>query len=126
MLRLLIEDVTLLKTDKITAHVRLRGGATRTLIVERPIPIAQIRKAKPEIVAEIDALLNDHCDREVAEILNQRGRRTWQNLPFTLKKIAWIRMAHHLKSRFGRLREQGLLTGEEMSQGAWDLRNHRP
>jgi DNA invertase Pin-like site-specific DNA recombinase len=116
MLRLLIEDVTLLKTDKITAHVRLRGGATRTLILERPLPIAQIRKTKPEIVAEIDALLNDHCDREVAEILNQRGHRTWQNLPFTLKKIAWIRMIYHLKSRFGRLREQGLLTAKDITK----------
>ena len=36
MLRLLIEDVTLRKADKITAHVRLRGGATRTLIFETP------------------------------------------------------------------------------------------
>ncbi|MGH8399410.1 MAG: recombinase family protein, partial [Gammaproteobacteria bacterium] len=116
MLRLLIEDVTLLKTEKITAHVRLRGGATRTLILERPLPIAQIRKTKPEIVAEIDALLNDHCDREVAEILNQRGHRTWQNLPFSLKKIAWIRMTYHLKSRFGRLREQGQLTAKEMTK----------
>jgi len=116
MLRLLIEDVTLLKTDKITAHVRLRGGATRTLVLERPVPIAQIRKCKPEILAEIDALLNDHCDREVAEILNQRGRRTWQNALFTLKKIAWIRMTYDLKGRFGRLREQGLLTGKEMAK----------
>jgi hypothetical protein len=116
MLRLLIEDVTLLKTDKITAHVRLRGGATRTLILERPVPIAQIRKCKPEIIAEIDALLDDHCDREVAEILNQRGRRTWQNVSFTLKKVASIRMIYHLKSRFGRLREQGLLTGKEIAK----------
>jgi hypothetical protein len=116
VLRLLIEDVTLLKTEKITAHVRLRGGATRTLVLDRPVPIAQIRKCKPEMIAEIDALLNEHCDRQVAEILNQRGCRTWQNTPFTLKKIAWIRMTYHLKSRFGRLREQGLLTGEEIAK----------
>jgi DNA invertase Pin-like site-specific DNA recombinase len=116
MLRLLVEDVTLLKTDKITVHVRLRGGATRTLVLERPLPIAQIRKVKPEILTEIDMLLNDHCDREVADILNQRGRQTWQNSPFTLKKIAWIRMTYHLKSRFSRLREQGLLTGKEMTE----------
>jgi hypothetical protein len=116
MLRLLIEDVTLLKTDIITAQVRLRDGATRTLVLERPVPIAQIRKCKPEMIAEIDALLNDHCDREVAEILNQRGCRTWQNTPFTLKKIAWIRMTYHLKSRFSRLREQGLLTGKEIAK----------
>jgi DNA invertase Pin-like site-specific DNA recombinase len=116
MLRLLIEDVTLLKADKITAHVRLRGGATRTLMFERPVPIAQIRKTKPEIIAEIDRLLNEHCDREVAEILNQQGRLTWQGQPFTLKKVAWVRAAFHLRSRFGRLREQGLQTAKEMSE----------
>jgi hypothetical protein len=31
--RLLIEDVTLIKAEVITAHVRLRGGATRTLTI---------------------------------------------------------------------------------------------
>lgn len=115
MLRLLIEDVTLIKADQITAHVRLRGGATRTLKVDRPLPLARIRKTKPEVVAEIDALLNEHCDRDVAEILNQRGHRTWQNQPFTSTKIVNIRATYHLKSRFGRLREQGLLTTKEMS-----------
>ena len=116
MLRLLVEDVTLIKADKITAHVRLRGGATRTLTVDRPLPIAWIRKTKPEVVAEVDTLLKDHSDREVAEILNQRSHRTWQNQPFTLKKIERIRETYHLKSRFSRLREQGLLTAEEMSK----------
>jgi len=116
MLRLLIEDVTLLKADKITAQVRLRGGATRTLGLDRPIPIAQIRKTKPELIAEIDRLLNNYCDREVAEILNQQGSRTWQNEPFTLKKVAWIRMTYNLRSRFSRLREQGLLTAKEMGK----------
>ena len=116
MLRLLIEDVTLIKADRITAHVRLRGGATRTLTVDRPLPIARIRKAKPEVLAQIDAMLNEYCDREVAEILNQQGHRTWQNQPFTLKKIVHIRKAYHLKSRFSRLSEQGLLTSKEMSK----------
>ena len=115
MLRLLIEDVTLIKADQITAHVRLRGGAVRTLTVDRPLPMSRIRKTKPEVVAEIDALLNEHCDREVAEILNRRGHRTWQNQAFTVKKIVQIRMVYHLRSRFGRLHDQGLLTAKEMS-----------
>jgi hypothetical protein len=75
-LRLLVDDVTLIKTEVITAHVRLRGGATRTLRLDRPMPIAQIRKFKPEFVAEVDRLLDRHCDREIADILNQRGCRT--------------------------------------------------
>ena len=115
ILRLLIEDVTLVNGEKIQIHVRLRGGATRSLSVAKPLPIAQIRKTKPEVVAEIDKLLEQHCDREVAEILNQQGRKTWQNAPFNLKKIAHIRQAFSLQCRYNRLRAKGLLTAKEMS-----------
>jgi hypothetical protein len=115
ILRLLIEDVTLINGETIQVHVRLRGGATRSLTLARPLPIAQIRKTKPEVVAEIDALLEHYCDREVAEVLNRQGRRTWQNESFNLKKIAHIRQAFNLKCRYNRLRAKGLLTAKEMS-----------
>jgi DNA invertase Pin-like site-specific DNA recombinase len=116
ILRLLIDDVTLVKADTITAHVRLRGGATRTLTLVRPLPIAQIRKTKPEIISAVDRLLDSYCDCEVADILNQRGYRTSDNLPFTLKKVEWIREAHRLKSRHQRLRAKGLLTANEIGK----------
>ena len=88
ILRLLVADVTLIKAEAITAHVRLSGGTTRTLVLDRPLPIAQIRKFKPELVIEVDRLLDSHCDREIADIFNQRGLRSWENKPFDLKKIA--------------------------------------
>jgi len=115
ILRLLIEDVTLVNGKMIQVHVRLRGGATRSLTLDKPLPIAQLRKTKPEVVAEIDALLDHHCDREVAEVLNRQGRRTWQDEPFSLKKIAHIRQAFNLKCRYSRLRARGLLTAKEMA-----------
>ncbi len=115
ILRLLIEDVTLINGETIQVHVRLRGGATRGLTLAKPLPIAQIRKTKAEVIAEIDQLLDHYCDREVAQILNQEGRRTWQNEPFNLKKIAHIRQAFNLKCRYRRLRARGLLTTKEMS-----------
>ena len=115
ILRLLVEDVTLINGEMIQVHVRLRGGATRSLTLAKPLPIAQIRKTKPEVVAEIDALLEHYCDREVAEVLNRQGRRTWQDEPFNLKKIAPIRQAFNLKCRYSRLRARGLLTAKEMS-----------
>ncbi|MGF6425588.1 DNA invertase Pin-like site-specific DNA recombinase [Bradyrhizobium elkanii] len=113
--RLLIEDVTLIKAQKIIAHVRLSGGATRTLELERPLPIAQLRKFKPELVAAVDRLLDQHCDREIAEILNRDGWRTWESKPFNLKKIAFIRSAYKLASRYDRLRHRGMLTTREVA-----------
>ena len=116
ILRLLIDDVTLIRAETITAHVRLSGGATRTLVLERPLPIAQIRKFKPDLVAEVDRLLDHHCDREIAEILNRRGCRTWEGKPFNLKKIAFIRAAYKLSSRHERLRRRGMLTTREIAE----------
>src|SRR5260370_23975515 len=115
ILRLLVEDVTVINGEMIQVHVRLRGGATRSLTLVKPLPIAQIRKTKPEVVTQIDGLLDHCCDREIAEILNRQDRRTWQNEPFNLKKIAHIREAFKLKSRYSRLRARGLLTAKEMS-----------
>jgi DNA invertase Pin-like site-specific DNA recombinase len=112
--RLLVEDVTLINGETIQAHVRLRGGATRSLTLIKPQPIAQIRKTKSKVVAQIDGLLDHYCDREVADILNRQGLRTWQHEPFNLKKIAHIRRTFMLKSRYGRLRAKGLLTAKEM------------
>lgn len=63
------------------AELAPRGGATRTLTLDRPLPIAQVRKFKPELVAEVDRLLDRHCDREIADIFNERGLRTWEGKP---------------------------------------------
>jgi hypothetical protein len=61
ILRLLVEDVTPIKAGTITAHVRLSRGAKRTLVLDN--------KFKPELVAQVDRLLERHCDREIATIL---------------------------------------------------------
>jgi DNA invertase Pin-like site-specific DNA recombinase len=115
IIRLLVEDVTLIKAEKITAHVRLSGGATRTLLLERPLPIAKIRKVKPEIVAKVDSLVDHHCDREIAEILNRHGWRTWEGKPFNLNKVAFIRCAYKLLSRRNRMHRRGMLTTQEVA-----------
>src|SRR5580693_2320571 len=70
---------------------------------------------KPELIAEVDRLLDRHCDREIADILNQRGCRTWEAKPFNLKKIAFIRTAYKLLSRYERLRRLGMLTTREVA-----------
>jgi hypothetical protein len=78
MVRLLMEDVTLIKTtDGLTAHVRFRGGATTTLSLARALNAWQLRETSTEIVALIDQLLDQHTDATVATMLNARGYRPW-------------------------------------------------
>jgi DNA invertase Pin-like site-specific DNA recombinase len=115
MVALLIEDVTLLVAAKVTVNVRWRGGQTTTFSVERPKPIALIRKTRPEVVAAIDELLDTCTDAEVAQQLNEMGYCNWKQQPFTDKKVRGVRYAYGLKSRYERLRSRGLLTGVEMA-----------
>ena len=115
MVALLIEDVTLTKAERVTLQVRFRGGQTTTLEVDKPKPIAQIRKTLPEVVAKIDALLETCSDQEVAAELNALGHQNWRGETFTAKKVTNLRNAYHLVSRHDRLRARGMLTAREVA-----------
>ena len=114
IVRLLIEDVTLIKADVITAHVRLRGGATRTLTVPVGLPAWMIRKTPAAIVSMIDELLETHSEVEITAILNERGHRTYRQMPYTLDRVVWLCTTYKLKNRRERLLERGFGTTEQL------------
>jgi hypothetical protein len=119
MLRLIIEDVTLFKhPEEIAAHVRFRGGATKTLSLERPVLSWKTWLTPPQAVSEIDKLLEQHTDAEIAQILNHQGFRSGKGLRFHSKIISQIRRDHGLKNKFERLREHGMITVDEVAQKA--------
>jgi hypothetical protein len=116
MLRLIIEDVTLLKGKELVMHIRFRGGATRTLTVPRPAPAWALRRTNPEVVAEIDRLLDEYTDVEVARVLNARGFHSKAGKPVDIMMVARVREHYQLKPRYKRLRERGLLTLDEVAR----------
>jgi hypothetical protein len=116
MVRLLMEDVTLIKTaDGLTAHVRFRGGATTTLTLARALNAWQLRETSTEIVALIDQLLDQHTDGGVATMLNARGYVSGTGRPFQGRIVQYIRRDYRLRSRCERLRERGMLTRDEIA-----------
>ena len=115
LIALLIEDVTLSKTDSIAIQVRFRGGQTTSLTVPAPQPNWAVKKFKPELIAKVDQLLETSGDEEAAEQLNALGFRAWKQQPFTASKVRNIRINYRLKSRFQRLRSQGWLEAEELA-----------
>jgi len=117
MVRLLMDDVTLIKAgDGLTAHVRFRGGATTTLTLARALNAWQLRETSAEIVTLIDQLLDRHADRDIATILNARGYVSGTGQPFQPAIVKHIRHGHHLRSLYARLRARGLLTRDEMAE----------
>ena len=109
MARLLIDDVTLTKATR-SLGVRLRGGATRQLTWVPERHVSEIYRTSDEVVAEVDRLLNDYTDGEIARILNQRGYRSGYGHAFNAMLVKVVRDNYALKSRYDRLRDRGLLT----------------
>ena len=115
MLRLLVEDVTLVKGDEALAvHVRFRGGDSRSLSLPRPVPSWKTWLTPAETVDEVDRLLDHHTDTEIADQLNERGFRSGKGNPFQPQVVTHIRRQYRLKSRYERLRERGMMSAAEV------------
>jgi DNA invertase Pin-like site-specific DNA recombinase len=116
MVRLLVDDVTLHKTDQIHLHIRFRGGQTTSLTVATPPTAWQARQTHPDTLAALDRLLDTHTDAEAADALNTTGHRSGQGNQFTATIVIHLRRKYHLPSHADRLRAQGLLTANELAQ----------
>ncbi len=116
IVRLLLEDVTLIKRERITVHVRFKGGAIQTLGIPLPLGAPELRRTGDDVIHEIDRLLDGHTETEIAAILNQTRLRSGSGQPFTPMSVHNLRRHRGLRSRFQRLRDKGLLTLNEMAE----------
>lgn len=99
ILRLLVEDVTLLKEKKtIQTHIRFRGGMTRSLEVSKPLSAGEARTTHPEIIRQIDTLLDQHTTAEIAHILNEQEKLSGEGKPFSNRIIQRLCHDYQLKS----------------------------
>ncbi len=115
MARLLIDDVTMTKTDRIHLGVRFRGGQTTSLAIPIPPTGWQLRQTRPDTLAELDRLLGQCTDAETAAALNAAGYRSGTGKPFTGRIVLELRRSHQLPSHLDRLRAAGLLTLPEIA-----------
>jgi len=115
ILALLIEDVTVVSEHtEITAHVRLRGGACRTLMLTRST-VAPRKRTPSDVVARIDQLLEQGDDDFVAQSLNAAGIRNWRNCSFTKGHITNVRKGRNLRSHRERRDASGYATAGELA-----------
>ena len=107
----------------ITINIRFRGGKCKTMTIPAPIRECDRLRTSPDIVAQIDKLLSERTDGEIASILNEQGLKTGAGDPFTATSVRWIKTSKHLKSLRHRLREKGMLTSGEMAKQLGLTRN---
>jgi DNA invertase Pin-like site-specific DNA recombinase len=115
MLRLLIEDVTLVKNQKIHIHIRWKAGATTSM--ERPLPLSapDLVRTPADIVELIRVLATEQTDAQIARTLNARWLRTGRKHSFTRLIVRHIRNAYDIPSYVQHLRSNGWLTVPEVA-----------
>ena len=115
MLRLLIEDVTLVKRHNVQIHIRWKGGATTSL--EQPLPLSapDLVRTPADTVELIRALATRQTDAQIARTLNARWLRTGRKHCFTRLIVRQIRKAYGIHSYVQHLRSRGWLTAPEIA-----------
>ncbi|MBY0462283.1 MAG: recombinase family protein [Alphaproteobacteria bacterium] len=72
--------------------------------------------AKPNIPLEVDRLLDENTNSQIAKYLNEQGFVNMQGNVFTHQMIWYICYYNGFKSHYDRLREKGFLTRQEVAK----------
>ena len=108
ILRLLIEDVTLARVDKVVKiHIWWKGGATTSM--ERAVPRRrwEVVQTPPAIVERIRSLVMEQKDHEIARTLNADHLRSGMGRSFTVAIIRGIRTQYGIPSHRKFLKQRG-------------------
>jgi len=117
LIRLLVTDVTLVKTGQhITVSVRLSGGQHHTMTLPRPLTAWELHTTTEDTMKLADQLLDEHPYHAAAALLNDRGRRTGWDKPFTATQLRALCHARSIPSHHQRLRDKGWLTIDEAAE----------
>lgn len=99
VLRLLITDVTLSKTNTtIQIVIRWHTNATTAIEIPRPRPSCEQRKAPPALIEQIRSLAKTKTDRQIAHLLNQQGQKSPTGKPFSHSIVQGLRWTYQISS----------------------------
>jgi hypothetical protein len=106
----------LLKSSEVRAQLRFKGGATHTLTLPLPKSAWMLRQTPETVVTEINRLLDDHTEGEIADLLNSKGMISGEGKRFNRTMVARIRSNYDLEARYSRLRARGMFTLAEIAK----------
>jgi hypothetical protein len=75
-----------------------------------------LRQTPETVVTEINRLLDDHTEGEIADLLNSKGMISGEGKRFNRTMVARIRSSYDLEARYSRFRAGGMLTLAEIAK----------
>jgi hypothetical protein len=115
ILRLLVEDVTLVRDQVVHLHLRWKGGATTSAELPLPLRAPDLRRTSATVVELVRALATEQTDHRIAESLNDRWLRTGTGERFTRLHVRRIRLSYGIRSLAQHKQQAGWFTTAEIS-----------
>jgi DNA invertase Pin-like site-specific DNA recombinase len=115
VLRLLVDDITLVRDSVIHLHVRWKGGASTSLECALPRRAPDLRRTPSAIVNQIRELATQQTDHAIAELLNTSQLRSGTGQTFTGRIVLYIRLGYEIPSFAQHLCRAGWLTSAEIA-----------
>jgi excisionase family DNA binding protein len=115
MVRLLLEDVTLIRQDGIVAKVRFKGGATMELRIPTLLTRHEWLRTPERTLARIQELSKEMTADAMIPILTAEGLLSAHGRPLTRTSIHGLRYKHRIPGPLRYWRSQGYLTAKEMA-----------
>ncbi len=116
IVRLMIEDVTLIKGEMITIKIRWKGGAHIVMDVPVPLSAPMERMTPLKAIERIKELSTSFTVKQIAAILNREGYMTGTKQKFSARNLQQIISSYGIKTYYWHLREKGKLTSKEMAE----------
>ena len=113
MVRLLIEDVTIIKADAVILKVRFRGGATKEISV--PVYPSGRQQADISLVERLREMGKSMTVGGIVARLNGEGIKPLSGESWTRAKVNRLRHIYHIPGPYAALRSDGFLTIQEIS-----------
>lgn len=115
ILRLLVEDVTLVRDQVVHLHLRWKGGATTSVELPLPLGAPDLHRTSATVVELIRALVSEQTDSQIAATLNTRWLRTGTGQRFTGLAVWRVRHAYQIPSLAQHKRAAGWQSAAEIS-----------
>lgn len=114
MVRYLIEDVTLSKTEhKILIQIRFKGGTTQVIEMDAPLRADKLWVTDPDVVKFIDTAAENYCEEEIAALLNQAGYKSGKGFAFSNINVRSIMRLYSIPNKKKRYINRGYVTTAE-------------
>ena len=125
IVRYLIEDVTLLKTEQsIVVQIRFKDDVAQVIEMDAPMNTFKKLATDRSVIDYIDKAAENHCNIEIADMLNQEGYKPGRGGEFSKDTVRTLMEMYSILSKKKRYINRGYISAPEKAESMGISNSH--